>query len=234
MGAPVDQRIDLGVAGQMPLTVAAGVEARRRIAALTVALQQVMLERIDPGLRHVRVGVEVEGSVEFGDRADRLATAAGKEVGQRRGLRPEAMRLPIPDRVETGARRAALPLTVEKIVRERVVARSKHVVVAVQIPRRVEVEIRPPLLAPALLAEMQQRIGAFGDAAPIGETIPFGVEQTAAAQAGEPDRIERAGRRRRGHTRGPGCGGLAATAIGQPDSPRPVRNAHDDNHVTRE
>ena len=198
MGAPVDQRIDLGVAGQMPLAIAAGIEARRRIAALTVALQQVMLEWIDPGLRHVRVGFEIEGGVEFGDRADRLATAAGKEVGQRRGLRPEAMRLPIPDRVEARAGRAALALAIEKIVRERVVARGEHVVVAVQIPRRVEVEIRPPFLAPARLAEMQQRIGAFGDAAPIGEAVPFGVEQAAAAQAGESDRIERAGRRRCG------------------------------------
>ena len=70
---------------------------------------------------------------------------------------------------------------------------------------------------------MQQWISTFGDAATVRESVPRGVEQTAASERGQPDRIERAARRRRGRPGGPRRDDVATTTVGHPDPLGPVQ-----------
>ena len=177
MAAVVDQRVLAGDAVEIAVDIVARVEAGRGVAALAEAVEQIMLERIDAGGRHVGVAGEIEGGVELRQRADLPRAPAVEKMGEQAtpGLRRVLGR--VPGEVEILRRRAALRLAGGDVVHHRIDAGTGNGGVGAQIPAGVEIAVRPAFLLPAACDEMGAGIGLAGAGVRVFLEVPGGVEQ---------------------------------------------------------
>src|SRR4051794_1617410 len=99
----VQQRVLVGLTLEVALDVEFGVEIRRRVAPLLVAVEDEVLERIDAGSRNVLIGLQIILRVEFRDRTERTDTVL-QIMGKRALTLWNAVLLPVPGRLKIRAR----------------------------------------------------------------------------------------------------------------------------------
>ena len=153
------------------------IELRRRIAALAIAVEQIMLERIDPRLGDIGVAREIEFGIELRQRADAATGAVAQEMREQCFARFRAMPRGVPGEVEDRRRRAPLGLADGNVVAQRIGAGAGDILVLLQVPARVEISVRLPAVTPAVGDEMLECIDAAGTEIGRLVAVEGGVEQ---------------------------------------------------------
>ena len=173
----MQQRVLPGVAIQVAAQVEFGIELGRGIAPLAVAIQQIMLERIDPGRRDVVDTWPGRSCGKFRQRADTAAGAMPQVMRQQRQPGLRAMLGGVPGKLEKWPRRTPLGLAADDVVPQRIAPRPRHVGVLLQVPLGVEIPVRAATLPPAARQEVLQRIGPAAADVGIGLQVPCRIEQ---------------------------------------------------------
>ena len=171
------QRVQPQIPIEIAMQIEPRIEPRRGIAPLAVAIQQIMLERIDPGRRHIGIFRQIERRIELRHRAHRPRRAQQHEMREQCALAIRRVLGRIPRKIEILARRPPLRLARRNIMQHRVHPGPRHIAVGRAIPDRIEIQARPPPLAPALSDEMRRRIDPVRGHIGIGPQIERAIEQ---------------------------------------------------------
>src|ERR1019366_4400395 len=196
------------VPSQVPCPIELRVEVRRGRASLPVAVRYKVLERVDSGRNHIRVGAGVVFDVEIRNRGEPTAYSVFQIMGERVLGFAKAVLFPVPRRIKNQAWLAPLDIAIRKVVGERMRSGLLHVRVLLQIPLWIEVGVRAPAFPGCKIKKMLQGGGAGLRNVRILGKIELGVEQPALG-----DEIEFVRSLPSGNVLGPPVVAIAAGAV---------------------